>query len=512
MPASAVVGRRDAEVPPVPQAPGARGDALREGIYAAIPIAATLLVFLPVTQAYFLGDDFVHLIDLVNRGLPDVLWRPFMGHLYAIPMLLYWALWRLAGMHAAAFYSAVLLVHLAAVALFFVVARALTGAPRLASVAATLWGTWPYHAGTLGWFCVHGHLLAGAALLLALRGLARATRDRRPVGTRAAAGWGLLLLAASTCFGTALGVAVVFPIAAWICAGSLLGHRTLAVMLTGAAAVVALYVAVHWYYPVSFGPRPGPALAAAVGAPARVVANLSSLTGFGLSRLIVHFWRWAPEREAAGRPALLNGAAALLIGIAAALAAPGRRRWLAGSLVLTVAAYAAVAVGRAGVQQQISVPPAMLGAMLRYHYLPSIPLALCLTLAVATLAAPLRLRPAVRDALAAAALVLLLVAYWRSDWRIDLHPQTRTGAAAVLDEAVAAAAAGPPGTTVYIRDRRFNPGNIWDPGYTSAGVFTLFNDRDEVDGRVIRYLPDPHWSPKAPPPGSRLARLLAPPP
>src|SRR5262245_38049764 len=495
--------------PACPETPP-RAPRLRAAVYAAVPVAASLLVFWPVTDAYFFGDDFVHLIEVVNAGLGTVLWRPYMGHLYVVPTLVYRALWQVAGMRAGVFYGFVLVVHLVNVALFFALARILTGSARIASLGALGWGTCPLHEGTLAWFCVHGQVLATTALLLALYPLARATRSGHAVGLRSVVLSGFGLLAASTCFGTSLAVAVVFPLAAIACVGRLLGRAPRAVLVATTLSVLAVYVVAHRVYPETPGPRPLPGLQQSLADPAATLTTTADLFGVGLLGLVASF-----SRTSFAQPSTLGlaGAAALLAVAGAVWSPSARRRWLVGLGILAAAVYGSVAVGRAAVQVMFNQTAIFLAQTPRYHYVATVPLALMLTLAVATLASRLPVAAIVKDALCAVVVAAGLVAFCRSDWRMKLHDGARAETRAVLAEASARARFTPVGGTVTLRDRRFNPWGdlgpgILAPGFTSAGVFTLFHDSDELDGRRIRYVPDPQWSPATPPPASRLARLL----
>jgi len=497
-------------------APAAAGRA-RLAALLAVPLLGTLLVFLPVTGCYFFGDDFVHLIDVVNEGVGAVMWRPYMGHLYVLPTVVYAALWQVAGMRTDVWYGLLLGVHLVNVALFFTLARTLTGSARVASLGALAWGACPLHAGTLAWFCVHGQALGTTALLLGLNALAAARAAGRPLGLGACTLVGLALLAGATGFGTTLATAIAFPVAALVCAGPALGRAQRAVLLASAVAALGWYVAAHRAYPVIMGPHASFSVGGALQDPSRMLAPFLSLIGVSLSALAGAFASIPPlfptSREAFWTTPSLGVAlaAALLVVVGTALAGPERRRWLLALALLAGAAYGAVALGRVTNQAIFGLSSADVAQTPRYHYAGSTPLALMLTLAAATVARRWRLRPAAKDACCAAAVVAWLVAFAASDWHMDLRAAARRETEAVRREAVMRARGAPAGATVAIADRRFNPMGIWRAGYTSAGVFTLFHPSDALDGRRVRYLPNARWSPATPPAGSLLARLLAPP-
>jgi len=69
----------------------------------------------------------------------------------------------------------------------------------------------PTNQGTLGWYSVHGHALAAAAVLGALILVTPREDDASPLAVRPALVVGGLMLVASQCFGTGSGVALAFP-------------------------------------------------------------------------------------------------------------------------------------------------------------------------------------------------------------------------------------------------------------------------------------------------------------
>jgi hypothetical protein len=479
--------------------------AVRSDGAAVLPLAATLLVFFPVTRAYFLGDDFLHLVEVANDDLGTVLWRPYMSHLYVVPTALYWFLWRVFGLDPRPFYWTLLLVHLANVALFFRVVRHLTGSPRLASVGALLWGTYPYHEGSLAWFCVHGNVLVGSAFLIAINGLASHEEANRKVGGLAAAWWATLLLVACTCFGTGLGIAVAFPLLALLWLPSLLTRPARAILLLLPVVAVAAYAGVHYVYPQSPGPRPELALRALTQNPLTPALAVAHLLTFGLSSLCAGLF-WYPLSYPSWQAYAL--AAAVLICVL--FAASGRRRCVFALLLAATAAYAVVSLGRGNLFAMLSsLTPAAVATISRYHYVSSIALALAVCLAAARSKTSMHLNDTTGRLLTLGSTMVVLAAFARSGWTIDLHSESRYAVRAVLAEATAAAQTVPKGGVAQVRDRWFRSKYIWTNVVTASGIFSLYHPTNELNGRQIVYVQDDSsFQELTILPGSPLARLV----
>jgi hypothetical protein len=95
------------------------------------------------------------------------------------------------------------------------VLRAWVGSDRLACLGATLRGVCPLAEGTLGWYSVYDQVLATTFVPALLWDLRRATT----VTWGRAGAWLAILVVAMDCFGTAVGVALVFPLLLVFAAG-----------------------------------------------------------------------------------------------------------------------------------------------------------------------------------------------------------------------------------------------------------------------------------------------------
>src|SRR6185369_8441612 len=214
-----------------------------------LPLALAAIVYAPLTRHYFFADDFLHLYRLANLPLVQNIIEPFAGHLYLVRNAVFALLHWLFDVDPRGYFAAMLVTHLANVWLLYGVILVFTGSRLLACAGAALWGTAPVLAGVLGWYSAHGAALVATALLLFLRDLGRHARDGRGPAPGRVALWFLLLLAAATCFGTGIAVALVAPVVAWIVLPATPAARRAVVVLAALwIAVPLLYLADHWLW------------------------------------------------------------------------------------------------------------------------------------------------------------------------------------------------------------------------------------------------------------------------
>src|SRR5262245_33602099 len=127
-------------------------------VAALVAVAASA----PLLRVYFCTDDFEHLYRFANYGPTlAVLAAPHGGHLCLVRNPVFAFNYALFGMHAAWFFATVLVTHVANVLLLFAFVRRVTGSASLACFGAVMFAVSPANAGTLGWYSVYGHALAG---------------------------------------------------------------------------------------------------------------------------------------------------------------------------------------------------------------------------------------------------------------------------------------------------------------------------------------------------------------
>jgi hypothetical protein len=465
-----------------------------ETVAAALPVLLAAAVYFPVTRSYFYADDFVHLASIRNDGFLRFVLRPFAGHNYVVRNLVFYGSARFFGLRAGLFFWTVLLTHLLNVWLLFRVLRVLTTSPTLASAGTALWGTAPVLAGTLGWYSVYGQVLVATALLVVLDRVTRLARSGDAPSAGAAALWYVLLLAGSACFGTGLGVALVFPAVLYLLLPAIWRRRGLCLaFLTLPIATFAFYRADHSISARLEPPTleeaivsyvwPGRVLAARNLLPDLVAAGIDT----GLRSFFVSFSGrfWQPAGTATTVTVALFGAGLLMLlwrGDATT------RRAVLAMAMLCLGVYGSIAVGRA-----IFVDQRVVQIPIRYHYVGGLPIVIlaCLVLGHIGRAAPLRAVPPAAFLLAA--LALGTYGWARSDFRIDDHADSRaylTGVVRGLDAEVASHAAG---TTVFAENgktsaRLLGPFMVARDFPGRAAVFLLTHDTDEVDGRRIRFV------------------------
>jgi hypothetical protein len=483
---------------------------------ALVPLVLTAWVYYPITGVFFYFDDFYHLSCLTNEG-SDLAWvlQPFGGHNYVVRNLVFLGSWQLFGLHSAPWYWTVFLTHLLNVWLLFGVLGALTDSVALACFGATLWGICPLALGTIGWYSVYGHVLATTILLVVLDRLARlaATGDRLPAST--AWSWYALLLAGTTCFGTGIGVALVFPVvlfcllpAAWRQPGVRLAYLALP------AVTLALYFGVRalsgWIEPLPFSEvvhvqaaRSGLWSAPAMLLPLLGFAVSGTALGHAFERArFLDAWTW-----------VTIVAFVLGLGLIAWRGDSRARRTAVAMAALAVGIYGVIAVGRTQVYTMFHFPLAEAATEPRYHYFGSMPVVILICQVLQQVGRIGWLSAVPRGLLLAVGLALQVGTYARSSFRVDQHPATRDYLKRTIRELADAVAASPPGTTVYIENGETQP--IIGPNLAMlvpgrAGMFLLLSPDDMLDGRHVRFVErDPDilafWAAR---PGSRLATLL----
>jgi hypothetical protein len=493
---------------------------MRGWLVGVLPVLAAALAFHPITRGYFYSDDFVALYALANGTGERWLVTPTGGHLLLLRNLAYAVTWALAGVDARAYLWSAFATHLAVTALLFALVRRATGHALLAAVTAALWGTCRTNAGTLEWYAVYGQALATLLLAVVLVAMMRDEAHGTRVGAGRALAWGALLLAASTCFGTGVAVALLYPVLLVVTFGrGRLTGGALGVALAVPPVMAALYVTVH----LASGPgldATGPftelaRLAEDIPLYARFFANL--LTTGAASLVLGAAWERTAYPDAASLVAAALVAGTLVAGAAAGT--PRRRRLLVAMLLVAAGAYAVVAAGRATLYDLMGTrygqdPVAFGATTARYHYLAQFALAAALGIGLGGLLE--RRSPArpFRIALGSMALAAIVAATWLRPPVVDTHANVRTGVQRLLTtiHIEASRANGPVallenrpwgagGPLLGIRPERF-------PGI--AGAFVVFFRDDVVDGRQIRFVAPEAEVRASRAAGGRIATLLVP--
>lgn len=485
-------------------------DRLRDALLFLVPVLGAFVAFLPVTGAYFHRDDFAHLIAVNNNPLRSIVWVPVTGHLYVFPKLAYSLLLGTFGPAPAPFFWFALILHLINTALLYSLARILTDSPRIASVAALVWGISRLHTENLSYFCLHANLLVGLGMLLALRGLAIAQLSQ-DYGVWRAIGWACLVFSASLSYGTGLVLALTFPLIAFLSFGGRLPRSLALPFLLLPVVLVLTYAAVRATMPTaSLGDyRFEAGLHVSLEDPWPVLEIFGHLVLFALSTLGSIF---------PGLPGSYPSTAGVVIGSALALVLvsgcllPSRRRaWIIALLFFAAACYAVTAVVPAFERQIFGQLASVKAQSNRYHYVPSIALVLALALTVSEYGRRLAVSSRAGGLACAVVYLLVLAAFASGERKLDLHERNRYEVAQLLKRVRRSAESAPPGSTVRIQDSLFRGGYWPSPSpLNSSGVFTLFVPSGDVLGRHLRYVEQSDRPEVPAAPGSPLARILVP--
>jgi hypothetical protein len=454
-----------------------------------LPVACAGLVFLPITGNYFHADDFVDLYQLRNEDVAHYLLRMYGGHVLIARNSVTLLLHAVFGVDPRGYFAVALLTHLLNVALLYGIALRLTDSWRLASVGAAMWGVAPANEGALGWYAVYGQVVATTCILLVLAGLlARRVDDTdrlRPVG------WALLLVVAGTCFGIGIAAALVMPVVAWLLLPPVRARRAAIAWLVAAAlAVLAIYATLRWLEPMLYGEHRMETAVMVAGIPSlsRHALLLATLLAIGLAQ-----WPIATLATPMTFPSPLHlvalaGSSVLLLAGLAAARAPARRR-LGAVLLLALAMYGLIAVGRSAFEAHGTIA---LAQSLRYHYAAGALLSVALVAAVRALAA--RWNPSTRLANRAwaawaAALLAMLALTPHTIEHFDPDRRETAAALATIRQRIGAA---PPGAPVAIPIAPFYAVGSFNVAFSNlfpgtAGLFVIFYPDNVVDGHRVTF-------------------------
>jgi hypothetical protein len=460
-----------------------------------IPIVFSASVYLPLRRVYFQTDDFLNLYRIVNEDLSEYLLTPHGGHVLPTRNALFFAFFHLFGPRADLFLLATLATHLLNVALLFAVLRRWTGGAILAVFGATLWGTCPVHAGTLGWYSVYGQVVVATVLLTLLYQCAGMLDGQKPSGA-ALALWPFLLFVAATSFGVGIAVACVLPLFVFLILPRSAARRRLWIVLAGVAiSIPLLYRGVMLLHVALHGPS------AEVDAVDELTAHLEvgesaamtlQLLGAGITRLALGF----AIGSAAASATFLHAALALwalFVVVLASRSSAAVRGQLLGLLLLAGACYGIIALGRAPLFPAERLSRA--AATARYHYVATLPVVILSCIALREGNHLLPIPEAAKIATLALWLAFTAIALHRSRPFIVPHGAARLEVDRLRAAVEAAVRAAPDGGAVYLHNTPFRSlGSIAVDSKKSfpgtAGVFTFVFPSNTVEGHRVYFIED----------------------
>jgi hypothetical protein len=496
-------------------AAGGRRSALRRAaglLLASVPVAFAAVVYFPITDNYFLGDDFPNLYLIEDGPILPYLLKPHGDHILLARNAVFFATAKLFGPQPAYFFWPVLLTHLLNAWLLFQVIERFTSSRLAACFGATLWATSPVHEEALGWYSVYGHVLVGTILLVILRRAAAVAGGGEPLSARVAWLWVGLALTAATCFGTGIAVAVALPAAAALWLGEPRRHlRRLAPLFLLPAAVPLLYAGLRAAYgALSAQPQPTAGIFLAALADWQLsLALLLHLVAYAAARLLLGFFPVAFPSPVSLAPVALFTASLVWV----AWRSPAARRPLGACTLLLLAVYGVIAAGRA--RYIGDVPLAFFVAQRRYHYVGFLLVAVLVCIVLVDLAARVRLPAALKAAALLVWIGITAAAYGALRPPIDHHDEVRAAVGEVLASIRAQAEDAPAGQPVYVSNRYFDPVPPYlfrfedFPGW--AAVFVVFQPENTIDGRHVYFMqlrPNLRQKLKR---GRRMAELIVPP-
>jgi hypothetical protein len=221
---------------------------------------------------------------------------------------------------------------------------------------------------------------------------------------------------------------------------------------------------------------------------------LGHLLGFSIASVVLGFFR-PPYPSPASWVAVAAFCAGL--GLVAWRGDGPTRRAALAMVVLALAIYLVIAVGRAAEYAAWRIPAWGAAGYERYHYVTTIPV-VALVCFILQQAGRLRGPSAVPRWLAlVAGLGLIVAGRLHSRFAIDEHPLARYYFARTLRDIEAAVASHPAGSTVYLENQQ-SPVAILGPAVRNpafpgrAALFLVTHPSGTLDGRRVRFVePDP---------------------
>jgi hypothetical protein len=459
------------------------------------PVAVSLAVFAPITENYFHADDFLVLYGIVNRSFMFFVMAPVAGHVLVARNLLFYGMYELFGPSPEPFFFVALATHTLNVWLLFRVIRAFTDSAWLACFGALLWGASPVNEAVLGWYTCYGHVMATTVVLLVLGQLGGRLRDADAPPAAVVWRWFLLLIVASTCFGTGLAAAMVFPAVVLLCLPQLrLQPRRMLPLLTLPLVIAMLYFAVHALWQYGFdGDMGGVVQLTRHLAYWRPAARLTlQLFAAGFTGLLASFAQRPPAYPGPLAP-LLSALAVVVVLVAWWRSDAQGRRYLLAFTVLAAGGYGMVAAGRAfGAVTVLGQSVAVSAGTPRYHYLVTAVLSALLCVALGRVSS-VQLAAWSRATVLASVMAAGALLYVEHAPPIDHHLSARRETEGVLAAVLAGVGTRPPGEPVYIENHPFASVALYMgrfqlpfPGW--AAIFLIFHPSGVLERRRVYFV------------------------
>jgi hypothetical protein len=453
---------------------------------------ASAWVYHPITQNFFHADDFVDLYRLADGRTFEFLVRPHAGHLMLVQNGVVWLCHRLVGMDPRGYFWVALLTHLVNVWLLFEVVRLLTGSARVACACALLWGTSPLEREVLGWFSIYKQVILTTFALAVLRGILRVARGEIVLTRATACAWYACLLLGAASFAIGIGIAFLTVPVIWLLLGRPEDRFARWLFLSLPVVVLVLYVTVTWKFAqstVSHEDVIPPGAYASITGGLRVPAMAFGLFVAGVSETLAGWLVGAgplPTAVACAIAALWTIGA----GVVAWRAPTLERRTVLTCLAFALAAYVAVALGRAWVFPMF-MPLAYAATRLRFQYVAPAYLVIVTGAMVAYVAAYVPASRRAADATLALWVAVVSVRALVLPVPIDHYDDERRTVDKVRAAVRASAAQSPVGRPAFVQNAGMLPVAYYAPpaefpGW--AGLFVIFEPENQIDGRTIYFV------------------------
>ena len=484
----------------------------------------------PALGHAFRADDFLHLYQMQDYGFWRFIFTPHGGHVIPTAFSAFYLSRVFFDLNANAYYGLAIATHALNAYLLYRIVEISTRRSGLALAAAVIWGSSSLNLGSIGWYSVYGHVLAGMWTLLFLRSVAGVVDGEAPLPRSKPWLWTGYLFGAATSFGIGIPIAMLAGPALYFLLPDT-PRRIPAVRSVCSLLLVVpvLFMLAHWQHSLHL-----PAEISAAGvdtnfverqivvlAPSMLFVVLSMfemLLAYGTASLV--FGPLLAYSDLAGTQSIwfaqaFGAVMVLALGYSVWRIDPSRRPRAIAYLLLTAGCYGIVALARATLYDELGRTVLWAAAKARYHYLAPALLAGLLAFVAAE-----RFQRVPKGLLwsAPVAALLLVVANWNAGHGVvALHPpECADEFPKTIKQIEAKIQAGARGSKVVIENKAFvGPGMMYRLLPGDAAVFLIRFPENEVDGRRVYFSESDSaalalWKQKG---GERLRDLLiAPPP
>jgi hypothetical protein len=494
-------------------------------VVAVVVVVVAIVSQTPALGHAFRADDFLHLYQMQDYGFWRFIFTPHGGHVIPTAFSAFYLSRVVFDLNPNAYYGLAIATHAFNAYLLFRIVETSTRRSGLALAAAVIWGSSSLNLGSIGWYSVYGHVLAGMWTLLFLRSVAVVVAADGPLPRSKPWLWTGYLFGAATSFGTGIPIAMLAGPALYFLLPDtprrIPAVRTVCSLLL---VVPVVFMLAHWQHSLHV-----PVEVATVGvdtnflerqivvlAPSMLLAMLAMfemLLAYGTASLVFGPLL-APSGLAETQSIWIAQAFGALMVLALGYSVwrmdPSRRPRAAAYLLLAAGCYGIIALARATFYDELGRSVLEAASTPRYHYLA--PALLAGLLAFVAAERFQRVPKALLWSAPVAGLLLVLANWNAGHGVIALQPREFANEfPKTLKQIEAKIQAAARGSKVVIENKPFvGPGVMYRLLPGDAAVFLIRYPENEVDGRRVYFSEsDPAalalWKQKG---GERLKDLL----